>query len=116
MESSKAVTVVRGVLATEKEALRKLEARESADSLSMRGFIHDRDCGQGELATTLAKLEVAKGALTTTLDNFKRHSSIVQLAETVMQDCMKFTCTVHPPLFTFRSYSTKSSKAPGLIN
>lgn len=43
---------------------------------------------QGELATTLAKLQVRKGALHTTFDDLEVHSSTVRVAECAGQEPM----------------------------
>lgn len=65
------------------------EGRAFAERMPRRSTIEDHDHGQCELATTSAKLKVAKGSLNATFDHFKRLSINVQVAEAAEQERMK---------------------------
>lgn len=63
VESTKSVTDAKVELANAKEALNVLKGSPSTDRSAVHGAIEHRDSVQGELATTSAKLQVAKRAL-----------------------------------------------------
>lgn len=56
----------------------------------MRSAIEDRDGGQGELVTTLAKLQAAKKLLTDKFYQLERPSSILMAPDAAVPESMKF--------------------------
>lgn len=71
VESTNLITNANVELAEVEEALRGLKDRAFADMLAMRGATEDFDHVQSNLATRLARLQGAKGALTAISDHLE---------------------------------------------
>lgn len=74
----------------------------------MHSAIEELDYAQNQLATTSAKLQVAKQALTATFDHLKHHSDTLQAAGAALQEHMKSNWRNHmPSVFDQVKHSTE---------
>lgn len=89
VERVKAVTDTNADLAKAKKALRVLGGRPSGHRPSLGSAIEERDHAQKEMETTSEKRQVAKDALTTAFDLFKRYCTNVQAVESAVQKRMR---------------------------
>lgn len=68
MDRTKTVTDAKDEHTNAKGAMCVFEGWAAMDRAAMRGTMEDHDRVQGKLATTLEKLQVAKGALSAIID------------------------------------------------